>query len=87
MLYQITMITAFLSFNGYMGYLEYRDRDMPTTILQGLLLFLVLEASVFMNYKAKAQLFLRIKASEQQSEQLTDLLDTVPDSVYICSKS
>ena len=60
---------------------------MPTTVFQGLLLFVVLEASVFMNYKAKAQLFLRIKASEQQSEQLTDLLDTVPDSVYICSKS
>ena len=34
----------------------------------------------------RAELFQKIKHSEQQNEQLTDLLDTVPDSVLICSK-
>ena len=47
---------------------------------------ILIELQVYNSYKAKAELFLRVKISEQQSEQLTDLLDAVPDSVLICSQ-
>ena len=34
----------------------------------------------------KVELFLRLKQSEQQQACLTELLDAVPDCVYICTK-
>ena len=58
----------------------------PIQILVIVLITALLEISQFMTWKAKMDLFVRIKASEQQHSQLTDLLDTVPDSVLICSK-
>ena len=47
---------------------------------------LMIEAIAYMNMKAKASLFLRIKFMSLQEEQLKNLLDTVPDHVLICSQ-
>ena len=44
----------------------------------------VLEVSAYMNYKAKAQLFLRASVSAQQYKQMEDLLNALPDNVMIC---
>ena len=50
-------------------------------------MMIILEISNYSSYRAKAFLFLQLKAQEDQSQQLNDLLDAVPDSVFICSKS
>ena len=47
----------------------------------------LMELNVYVNTKAKAKLFLKIKTTEQQQKQLADLLDAVPDNVFICSKA
>ena len=62
------------------------DIDLGSNVVTTVIILMILELSVYNNYKAKAQLFLRIKASEQQGEQLNEILDTVPDNVLICAK-
>lgn len=44
------------------------------------------EIVVYSNSKQTAQLFAKLKISEQQQLQMANLLDTMPDSVLICSK-
>ena len=48
--------------------------------------FCLVELSVYINMKAKARLFLKVKTTELQERQLADLLDAVPDNVFICRK-
>jgi len=49
-------------------------------------LILGMEGIIYVNHKAKANLFMRIKVIALQEEQLKNLLDTVPDKVLIVSK-
>ena len=46
-----------------------------------------IETSVYINVKAKASLFVKMKRIEQQERQLSDIMDAVPDCVFICSKA
>ena len=46
----------------------------------------MVEASIYSHMRAKIDLFVKIKAIEQQEAQLSNLLDNVPDSVLICTK-
>jgi len=45
------------------------------------------ELALYLNVKARANLFMEIKIVEQQQRQMSDLLDLVPDSVFICTKT
>ena len=36
--------------------------------------------------RAKLLLFIKVQTVKRQEQQLSDLLDAVPDSVFICSK-
>ena len=45
------------------------------------------ELSLYVNYKAKAKLFIENKVNLKQQEQLANLLNSVPDNVIICTKS
>ena len=46
-----------------------------------------IESIIYVNHKAKVELFMRVKVTEFQQEQLMDLFDTVPDKVLIFSKT
>ena len=46
----------------------------------------LIECVFFINNKAKANLFLRMKLLTLQQKQMLDLLDSVPDKVLICSQ-
>lgn len=48
---------------------------------------LLFESVLYTNHRAKAVLFMRVKVTALQEEQLRDLLDTVPDQVLICTKA
>ena len=47
---------------------------------------IILEFANYLNNKQKLHLFVRMKKSQQQEKQLSELLDAVPDCVFICSK-
>ena len=47
---------------------------------------LLVEPIFFINNKAKAKLFLRMKLVTLQQNQMLNLLDSVPDKVLICSQ-
>lgn len=55
--------------------------DLPLN-MAGLLLA---ETIFYVQSKAQAKLFLASKVTAMQQEQLFNLLDSVPDSVLICS--
>ena len=48
---------------------------------------LVIELKQYITVRAQVQLFVRLATIQQQEQQLSDLLDMVPDNVFICSKS
>ena len=48
---------------------------------------LLIETSVWTNIKFRASLCLKVKSTKQQQRQLSDILDSVPDSVFICAKN
>ena len=62
------------------------DNTVATNILFIGSAMITIEISIYSSYKSKAELFVRIQESEQQRYQLAQLLDAVPDSVFICSK-
>ena len=47
---------------------------------------LIGETSAYTNTKAKLKLFIKIKESKHQQKQRQVLLDSIPDSVLICTK-
>ena len=51
-----------------------------------ILIYIAVEAIVYMNYHAKASLFLRVQVANMQEEQMQNLINTMPDMVLICSK-
>ena len=48
---------------------------------------ITIESAIYYQVKSKAKLFEQLKRGEQQQSQLINLLDIVPDSVFICTKS
>ena len=48
---------------------------------------IVLELAVYTNIRSQAIFFTKMKQIEMQQTQLKDLLELVPDSVYICTRS
>ena len=60
--------------------------DFTQLVAIQVLLNTAMEISLYQNMKDKVELFLRFKASEKQQNSLTELLDAVPDCVYICTK-
>ena len=63
------------------------DEIGPVALVGALISVFLAESSVYSNMKAKAQLFYKLKVSEQQQKQMKSLLDAVPDNVIICSKA
>ena len=47
---------------------------------------MMFESVLYSNHRSKAVLFMRIKLTALQEEQLRNLLDTVPDKVVITSQ-
>ena len=45
------------------------------------------ELSLYLNTKARVNLFVQIQLIKQQQRQMADLLDLVPDNVFICTKT
>ena len=52
----------------------------------GLIVLLLMETSVYTKMKTKAHLFYKLKLSEDHEKQMADLLDAMPDSVFICTR-
>lgn len=46
----------------------------------------MVETTIYINVKAQLKLFVLLKNSEREQKQLANLLDTVPDNVFICTK-
>ena len=63
------------------------ENTILTAVIALVLLDLGVESIIYVNHKAKVELFMRIKVTEFQQEQLMDLFDTVPDKVLIFSKT
>ena len=64
------------------------DENAPIMgMFMAVAIFFAIEISIFNNYNAKLQLFVQVKQLEVQQAQLSDLLNAVPDSVYICSRA
>ena len=51
-----------------------------------LIVTLVLESHLYIMTRAQVQLYVRLATIQQQEQQLSDLLDMVPESVLICTK-
>ena len=51
-----------------------------------ILVVALIEASVYSNMKANAHLFHKLKTVQQQQKQMKNLLNAIPDSVFICTK-
>ena len=66
---------------------RYGENNVYAAGLVLILLVLSMESIMYVNHKAKANLFMRIKVIALQEEQLKNLLDTVPDKVLIMSKT
>ena len=60
------------------------DYNLSMTVAFNFILLSVSESFFFSLYKSKAKLFLKIKVSMLQQDQLFNLLDSVPDKVMIC---
>ena len=56
-------------------------------ITMNLAFVITIESAIYLQVKSKAKLFDLVKRGEQQQNQLMNLLDIVPDSVFICTKS
>ena len=68
-----------------------RNRHEENTIAAAgviiVLLILGAESIIYVNHKAKANLFMRMQVISLQQEQLKNLFDTMPDKVLILSKT
>lgn len=62
------------------------DVSVSQAITTVLVIGLLIEISVYNNAKQTALLFARLKVTEKQQKQMADLLDSMPDSVFICTK-
>ena len=51
------------------------------------MIVLFIEAVIYLQVRAQALLFIKIKYVEMQERQMVSLLDLVPDSVFICAKT
>ena len=56
-------------------------------LIGSLILFSFIEFLIYINVKSQAQLFKLAKQTEMQQNELINIMDLVPDSVFICSKS
>ena len=65
----------------------FEDKFNQLAIPATLVALIMAEGSLYISYKARAKLYLESQMNKQQQEQLSNLLDTVPDSVVIFSKS
>ena len=65
----------------------FEDKFNQLAIPATLVALIMAEVSLYISYKARAKLYLESQMNKQQQEQLSNLLDTVPDSVVIFSKS
>ena len=77
----ILWITFF--YNDNLGEDKFNQLAIPATLVA----LIMAEVSLYISYKARAKLYLESQMNKQQQEQLSNLLDTVPDSVAIFSKS
>ena len=68
---------------------EIGDIYMPIAMVLVIFLMYIitLESILYVNHRAKAKLFLQMKMISMQEQQISNLLDMVPDKVLICSKA
>ena len=66
---------------------EFDDNNIAAGIILTFLILLSFELVLYTNYHAKARLFSRIKTMSEQERHLSNLLDTLPDKVLICSQA
>ena len=67
-------------------YLHGDENNLVAAVVLLLYFTLFCESSIYINMKARARLFLKMRTSKQQQKQLLDLLDSMPDSVLLCTK-
>ena len=51
------------------------------------MIVLFIEAVIYLQVRAQALLFIKIKYVEMQERQMVSVLNLVPDSVFICAKT
>ena len=77
---------AFILFNIQM-WRRHHDFNIVANLLVNIVLIMLMEGGNFCNMRSKAILFLRAKKIGMQEQQLSNLLDAVPDKVLICSRA
>ena len=55
--------------------------------MQAIVLVLITEINVYVSLRSKANLYTEMKTNERQQNQLTNLLNTLPDNFLICTQS
>ena len=64
---------------------KYEENELGFSIIIGIAYIILVEASIYNNYRQKALLFVQVKLAKDQETQLSNLLDSVPDKVLICT--
>ena len=86
----LTRIPAIILQFGYQLWMRELHNDeivIGQAIVLAFLVLIVTESSLYQNIKSELQLFQKIKIVKIQQEQLIGILNAVPSSVYICSKT
>ena len=76
------MLGSLLAFRISTG----EDFSVIAYIITNLACIPMVEITIYINFKAQLKLFVLLKISEREQMQLANLLNTVPDNVFICSK-
>lgn len=61
-----------------------KDKDIIVSFTMIAMISFIFELTFYFNTRVKLLLFMEIKSSQRQQQQLLNLLDTVPDNVLIC---
>ena len=83
--YLTSVSMRFLCATSFYGRAAIQRPDPLFFIITITICFVLIEIISYVNHKEKAQLFLKIKQTAFQQEQIQNLLNTVPDSVLISS--
>jgi len=80
------MCWTFIILNTAMWATQSSDSNYGTVIAT-VAVFLLMEGGNFCNMRSKALLFMQVRKMGMQERQLSNLLDSLPDKVLICTKA
>jgi len=86
LLCRVTLFSSLMASIWVKRWLMGESLTIAVNLVMLLLFSSAFEASLYINMKAKADLFLKMQTNKQQECQLSELLDKVPDSVFICTR-